>query len=235
MSDFEIDFENEVGRYEIEPATAAEVARRRAQDPKDMQGMSDEAAAFYCGDLVRKGDFRTIRISSEKLEKSVRVLVECKQTPFHKVALAVANTIGYWDGDRNPVRKWRQMADKLRMMFEGKAYDWSERSRPAKQVEWPHPAAQHIGDLGIFLVPHKDGKPVLALRPHDFQDALILCAARTIATGTTLGTCLHCQTLFLRGGEKRSKRRGDARFCSDPCKWGYHNEVRRKAARKRKL
>jgi hypothetical protein len=148
--------------------------------------------------------------------------------------MTVANTIGFWRGDKNPIGIWRGLASKLRLMFEGKAYTYNEGNwyGPKKLVDWPHPAAQGVGELGIFLVPNKDGKPVLALQPHDFQDALILCAARMIATGTTFSTCLNCKTPFLRGGARRSKRRGDARFCGDPCKWQYHNEMRRKAKKK---
>jgi hypothetical protein len=85
MSDFEIDFENEVGRHEIEPATAAEVAKWRARHPKDLQGMSDAEASLYLGYLVRKGRFKTVRPTFEMLEQSVRALVECKKLHFTRL------------------------------------------------------------------------------------------------------------------------------------------------------
>lgn len=232
MSDFEIDFENEVGRHELQPATTAKVEKWRAEHPKDLKGMSDEEAAFYLGDLVRKGRFKTNRATSAMLEKSVRALVECKETPFHKVALTVANTIGGWR-DETPVFIWHRVAERLRLMFERKAYEFPWRG-PKKLVDWPHPAAQNIGELEIFLIPDKDGKPVLSLQPHDFQDALYLYAARMIAIGTTFQICEQCKIPFLSGGTRGNNRRGDARFCSDECRYSYHNEVRRKA-RKSKL
>ena len=66
------------------------------------------------------------------LEKSVRALVECKETPFHKVALTVANTIGGWRGDRHPMSPWRHVTERLRLMFEGKA-------RVTDQKNWRGP------------------------------------------------------------------------------------------------
>ena len=229
MSEFQIDFENEVGRYEIEPATAAKVEKWRAEYPKQSQGMSDLEVSLHLAQLVRKGPFKTVRPTSEMLEKSIRALVECKKTPFHKVALTVANTIGFWRGDKNPIHIWRSMATKLQLMFAGKdyVYERDQSKHRKKEVQWPHPAAQHIGELEIFLVPDKDGKPVLALRPQDFQDALILYAARMIATGTTFQICEHCKSPFLSGGA-RGKKRGDSRFCSDECRYGFHNAKRRK-------
>jgi hypothetical protein len=224
MSDFEIDFENEVGRYEIEPATSAEVEKWRAMHPKDLEGMSDSEASLDLAYLVRKGRFKTMRPTSAMLEKSVRALVECKKTPFHKVALTVANTIGFWGGDKHQIGIWQSLAMRLQLMFAGKGYVH------VKQVQWPHPAAQYVGDLGVFLVPNRDGRPVLALRPHDFQDALILCAARMIATGTKFRICEYCNSPFLAGGAGRGrKKRGDARFCSAEHRWSHHNKVRREA------
>ena len=229
MSDFQIDFENEVGRHEIEPATAAKVEKWRAEYPKRSRGMSDLEVSFYLAELVRKGPFKKVRLTSEMLEKSVRALVECKKTPFHKVALTVANTIGFWSFERNYIGIWRDLALQLQLMFAGKDYihETSDWSKPKKEVQWPHPATQHVGKLGIFLVPDKDGRPVLALRPHDFQGALKLYAARMIATGTTFQICEHCKTPFLNGGA-RGKKRGDSRFCSDECRYGFHNAKRRK-------
>jgi hypothetical protein len=170
------------------------------------------------------------------LEKSVRALVECKETPFHKVALIVANTIGGWTGDRHTINVWREVALRLRLMFEGKARisDPTNWRGPLKIVDWSHPSAPSVGELGIFLVPNKEGKPVLSLQPHDFQDALILYGARMITTGTIFQVCEQCKIPFLSGGTRGTNRRGDSRFCSDECRYSYHNEVRRKS-RKSKL
>jgi hypothetical protein len=129
----------------------------------------------------------------------------------------------------DPIFLWRNLANRLRLMFEGKAYihDPKNWSGPMIQVRWPHIAAQEVGEIGIFLVPGPDGKPQLSLKPGEIQGALTLCAARMIATGTTFTTCLNCKAPFLRGGQ--SDRRSDAVFCSSRCKSEYHNKERRKS------
>lgn len=123
---------------------------------------------------------------------------------------------------------WRDIASKLRLMFEGKKYisDPENWRGPQIEVRWPDPDAQEVGEIGIYLVPGPDGKPTLSLKPQELQAALTLCAARMIATGTTFTTCLNCKTPFLRGGQ--SDRRSDAVFCTSRCKSEYHNKERRK-------
>jgi hypothetical protein len=90
-------------------------------------------------------------------------------------------------------------------------------------------SAPLIGDVGIFLDRDKDGNLKLALRPADLRNALILYAAQMATTGTTFNTCEHCHLPFLGGGAGRgpNKKRSDARFCSDKCRWTHHNEARR--------
>ena len=184
------------------------------------------------------------------MEKAVRALVECKQTPFHKVALTAARAIGTmmtsgeeiddegaeksaeisrrhgvdsdirWDD----VSLWYAVAYHLRLIFEDKACVDDE------EYTWPQPEAQYKGDLNIYLVPDEDNKPVLALRPSDLNQALILYAARMHANGTNFGICKNCKTPFLAGGTRgRNKKRCDSRFRSDECRYKFHNEARRKA------
>jgi hypothetical protein len=126
------------------------------------------------------------------------------------------------DINRSGIR-WRSTAMRLQMMFEGRDIVLG------KEYKWPEPQAQWKGDIGIYLVPDKNKRPVLALRPTDLQSALILYAARMIATGTTFNICGHSKTPFLSGGTRFRTKRGDARFCSSECRWKWHNELRRKA------
>src|SRR5262249_30101381 len=151
----------------------------------------------------------------------------------HIVALKVVSALGpmfpgFPDGD--PVAAWRAHAERLQMMFEGRAFHWDYdapkniRPRPQKEYKWPHPYTQQVGELGIYLVPDKNNKRVLALRPDELQAALVLYAARMIATGTTFNICEHCKTPFLSGGTRFRTKRGDARFCSSECRWKWHNE-----------
>jgi hypothetical protein len=100
---------------------------------------------------------------------------------------------------------------------------------PLKEYKWPAPETQQVGQLGVFLVPNKDNKPLLALRPETLHDALVLYAARMIATGTTFNICENCKAPFLSGGHRGRNKRGDSKFCSSGCRWKWHNETRRKA------
>jgi hypothetical protein len=232
MSDFEIDFENEVGHFEFVPASREKIEFLRKRTKRAWK-MSETDASLHLGRLVRRGHFKTVRLTSAMLEQAVRALVEWKKPPFGKVVATVASTVGSLPtGMHDSMPAWRGVSYRLRNLFEGKnfAYDEKNWRGPKIPVAWPHPAAQEVGELGIFLVPDKDGKPVLALRAHDVRDALYLAAARMIARGATLGICLNCESPFLRGAG--SKRRGDARFCTPRCKWEYQNEARRKAKSK---
>jgi hypothetical protein len=242
MSDFEIDFEWPVGKYNLRPATAEEIDEEEYEQDMVDPPVADVPEAdkpIYYGFIVPTGRAQKRRPTSEAMEKSVRALVECKQTPFHRIALTVARTLGGLNGSKwgDRLLEWRYLAYQLRRMFEGKAFiqdpDGDEFAIPPKrkEVQWPHPGAQERGELKILLVPGRDKKPLLAIRPPDLRNALILYAARMIATGTTFSTCMRCNTPFLSGGSGQSKKRGDARFCSDECRYKYHNEMRRKKSK----
>ena len=222
MSEFEIDFEWPVAKYVLQPATTEEV-RKTCFQP----GIPEAEKPLYLGRIIPTGKPKHHRPKKEAMELAVRVLVECKETSFREVALKVARVVGALvpkDPKGDPVAGWHLLALRLQEMFEGKFFV------DGKEYTWPQPETHYKGRLGIFLVPGKDNKPTLALRPTDLHDALILYAARMIATGTAFNICENCKTPFLSGGARgRNKKRGDARFCSDECRWRYHNESRRKA------
>lgn len=224
MAELEIDFECKVAaKYELTPATADEISQSRAN--VSLRDIPENQWPLYLGHMVPIGKTKTQRLSAEKLGSVVRTLVaalEGKTEPFHVIVLKIAHDVGDITGPHCMPSSWRWLAEKLRLMFEGRWF------RAGKEYKWPHPLAQDVGELGIFLIPDKDNKPVLALRPHNIFDALTLVAARMIATGTTTFICENCKTPFLSGGSRgRNKRRGDARFCSDRCRYEFHN--RRKA------
>ena len=90
-----------------------------------------------------------------------------------------------------------------------------------------------VGPLSVFLS-NRNGQPIsMYMRPSDTHDALLYVAAGMIARGTTVQTCDKCGKPFLEGGERdrRNKKRAGARFCSDRCRWEFHNEVRRKKSK----
>jgi hypothetical protein len=268
MSDFEIDFEwPRAEKYELRPelrpATADEVSRSRlySSDPRGSMHAPERALSpnipdadlpLYFGHIVPIGRATYRRPKPEALELAVKALVECKQTPFHKVALAVVRAVGTLDdsyGENLPeedegyrkylqpleqygmpdprsdqVCDWYGVAHQLRLMFGGKWFDDG-----GEEYTWPDPKTQQVGQLGVLLVPDKNNKPVLAVRPDSLADALVFTAARMKATGTTFDICEHCRSPFLSGGIRYRAKRGDAKFCSDPCRYSYHNEQRRRA------
>jgi hypothetical protein len=237
MKQFEIDFEWPVApEYEFRPATAEDL--RNLAEYYDYSSMPEAERPLAFGEIISSGKFRNHRPKAAAIERAVRDLVEFKDNLlFHTVALKVARALGpiggvsKIEGATRPhgdkLLDWYLLARRLRLMFEGK---YKPTWPTSEQYTWPHPIAQHQGDLGIFLVPDKDNKPVFALRPYDLEGALVLYAARMIAAGTTLNSCKNCNGPFLSGGSReRRKKRADATFCSDECRWKFHNEARRKA------
>jgi hypothetical protein len=261
MSDFEIDFEwPRADKYELRPATADEISRSHGWDPRPMHAperalspnIPDADLPLYFGHIVPIGRTTYRRPKQEALELAVKALVECKQTPFHKVALAVVRAVGtledlYGDPEQyeeyrkyvhrlerdgislpdprsDQVCDWYGVAHQLRLMFGGKWFDDS-----GEEYTWPDPGTQQVGELGVLLIPDKNNNPVLAIRPDSLYSALLFTAARMKATGTTFQFCEHCNSPFLSGGTRFRNKRGDARFCSSACRWKWHNETRRKA------
>jgi hypothetical protein len=227
MSEFEIDFEwPRAPKYELRPGGAEQISQwLRANGPP--RGVPEAEWPLYLAEIIPVGEPKDHRPKPEAMELAVKALVECKETPFHIVALNVVRALGAMfplgmpHGDH--VVAWHAVAERLQMMFGGREIIFG------KEYKWPEPQTQWKGSLGIYLVPDKDKRPVLALRPDDLQSALILYAARMIATGTTFNICEHCKTPFLSGGTRFRTKRGDARFCSSECRWKWHNESRRKA------
>ena len=254
MSEFEIDFEWRVAdRYELRPATIKKVKGRialnvaietveRRWGPLEHwpYGIPESELPLYLGDVAVAGKLKQYRIKSEKLEKAVQLLVagldKGRKTPFYTIALKVSQAIGaqFWNtGDS--VEEWHSIAKRLRFLFEGRSYTAPSPIKVLsatayeKAPRWPAPETQQVGELAILLVPDKNNRPVLALRPDSLHSALAFTAARMKATGTTFKFCEHCNSPFLSGGARFRNKRGDSKFCSSECRWKWHNETRRKA------
>jgi hypothetical protein len=246
VTELQIDFENRLAsKCEFRPATAEQVAKYKQRAPERAGERSDEQLAIDLGKIFPVGEIREVRASSKAMQDAVKLLVERERSskPFREMVIRLMQTVGIQGSPEygEDIQSWQHVSDLLRQIAQGKAWHREMLPRgwgPLQEVRWPHPAAQEVGQLGIFLVPNGDGKPVLAVRPTGLQDALVLYAARMKASGTTFQQCEHCHIPFLSGGPEGrggGRRRGDARFCSDDCRYGYHNELRRKTARKRKL
>jgi len=246
MSDFEIDFEWPVAsKYEFRPATADEVSwfRSRGYDPRGSMhdperalfpNITEADLPLYFGHVVPIGRATYRRPKRGAMELSVKALVECKETPFQKVAMTVVRALGTLNNEYDEILPedrrsdqlcdWYEIAHRLRLMFGGKRFD------DEGEYTWPDdPETRQVGELGVLLVPDKNKNPVLAIRPDSLYSALRFTAARMKATGTTSSVCSHCNSPFLSGGIRFRAKRGDARFCSSACRWKWHNETRRRA------
>jgi hypothetical protein len=233
MRDFEIDFDQPVGEYEFKPASADRIQKYRSgSDDALSQALeiSEEDLPWLLGSLVRKSVGKRVRPTAKQMEQAIDLLVRCQWSRLPTVAVRIARYMGgLVNKEAEPMTFWYMAASGLREMFSNPT--WMRYGSDGSPI-WPDdpPGAQRAGLVGVYLLPDKSGGRKLALRPHSLDGALTLCAARMIASGTTFNTCEHCKAPFLGGGagRGRNKKRADARFCSDACRWGYHNASRRK-------
>jgi hypothetical protein len=119
------------------------------------------------------------------------------------------------EANHESILDWFQLARRIQMMFAG----------------LPRPVEMPVGSIFIYVSYKPDGSRSMVVRPPFTDAALIYHAAQMVAKGTISQTCEHCGSPFLSGGARREKekKRDGSRFCSDGCRWGYHNEMRRKA------
>jgi hypothetical protein len=259
MSDFPIDFEWSRGEYEYETPDGYQgspAPRNHFPQGWDYDGyIRGWVDGLLQGFLVRRGNPQKVPPTGKQLESAVTWLVKCASkkndadpltrfAELKKAALHIARTVGVFlpEEPQESLMIWDDAARKLRAMFEGKpeewpmprlsADPWRNKRRPPARSD----LSKRVGVVGVHLIPDKNGTK-LAIRPDDLMQALVLYAARMIAAGTGLNTCLNCNLPFLEGGgrDRRNRKRAGSRFCSEKCRYGYHNELRRKTARKAKL
>jgi hypothetical protein len=120
--------------------------------------------------------------------------------------------------DRESVQYWYGLSQTIKALFHGpRGHIFSGRG---------------YGGIEIYLSAGS-GVTEVRLRPSSTMAMLTYHAAQMIAAGTTIQTCTQCGSSFLGGGSgagrRGPKKRADARFCSDRCRWTYHNEQNRKS------
>jgi len=194
----------------------------------------DQAAVSEALVPIIKGDFELIRPTNQAMDMAVRLLVEHKQplpTVVHRIA-RVMGGLGQNGRRIDNLSRWLMLEIKLRKMFEARSPAFTLpglRRLWAGRADEAETTTNYQFRVDVHLVPDGKGHRRLALKPGDLAEALILHAARKIATGTKFQVCDQCKGPFLTGGAAGTKRkRSDARFCSDPCRWSFNNERRRK-------
>ena len=219
MTDFQIELECGRADYEFVPPSP--------EDSKDPW--------WRGGHLVRRDELKRVRPTAKQLENAVNLLIRCGPDQLPRAAVGIAKQMGglVAADEAEPLGLWETHQFLLRQIFGGKLTDKAEwRATKANPIP-PSDlnSAQHVGNVSIYLIPDKERGMRLVIRANNLWQALPLYAARMAAKGTTkLSTCKYCDTPFLSGRAGRGKgRRSDSRFCSDKCRYSYHNEAKRKS------
>jgi hypothetical protein len=240
-----LDFQCYVGKYEI---------KRYDELDKKFREEPIEVANMPC--LVQVGHAKLIRPAPKALNYAVGLLLQTKLSerlakfidgaPFiisdeenddldpeelsrvQRNVLAIARRIGMLTGGGpdpqikfdffydESLRTWMELAERIQWIFTIRENE--------KEFDIP------VGLISIFL--SNRPQPIsMHIRARNTHDALLYVAAGMVARGTVVQTCDQCGKAFLEGGERdrRNKKRAGSRFCSDKCRYDYHNEVRRKA------
>jgi hypothetical protein len=116
-----------------------------------------------------------------------------------------------------PLDWWVRCADQIQAIFHGRKI----------RSGLPEDLISNAGSLEIFLFFKRDGVSMMLL-PSDTGSALVYHATQMVTNGTRVVNCEFCHTPFLSGGDARGggKRRRDARFHSDECRWKFHAQAR---------
>jgi hypothetical protein len=199
--------------------------------------LPDEDRKALSSAVVSVGErSQPLRPTSRQLDHAVELLAR-DSVPLETAALKITRAIGNrLPGARSSnLYSWLRLRRQLANILRGRGvhYDLTAIDPPLgdrlAQKEHELLSQYHL-EVGVYLIPDEHGGRRLVLRPRDETQALVLQAARRLATGTEMLFCDHCNTGFLSGGPGRgkNKRRAGARFCSDKCRWDHNNERRRK-------
>lgn len=120
-------------------------------------------------------------------------------------------------------------------------FTWREEHRLLRQaLEWAELDPRHLLHFdaiepesggsrvapGLNATPTWTGKLSLRFRPASLVGALWLQFMQAVTQGGEIRSCDQCGTWFERGpGTARGRK---ARFCSDVCRFGFHNQRRTK-------
>jgi hypothetical protein len=161
--------------------------------------------------------------SNPAYKAAAREPIELDAEEFSKLernVLKIARAIGMLHSDMAPLDGWNEsLLEWIKLAHWIQSIFKIEKTVPAEL------GPQSVGTLQILLSPGS-----LQIRPAVTYDALVYRAAQMVAHGTTARTCDKCGKPFLEGGERANdnRKRSGSRFCSDKCRYEYHNEARRK-------
>jgi hypothetical protein len=233
VSDAEMDFHTYVGAH-YELRLAAELL---------IESEDQHALEKQFRYLVQVGRPKMVRPRRKALDFAVGLFLRFPERPTNPKAefappgadeilrmernvLAIAKQLGLLRTALTPDRSYGESRENQHeSLYKWLRFGWWIQSIFAGKL----PAEFPIATLDVFLASKPGGSKIIAVRPVLTSEALAFHAAQMIAKGTTSQICEHCGTTFLSGGRGAEKKRGGSRFCSDECRWKYHNESRRKA------
>jgi len=208
--------------------------------------LQTDISKFHRAQWERQIDIRKRLISAKSRRSELRELDKIRGEPINfdpdqlstlkRNVLAIARCIGMLNVDVGipdrdefdsnvtpcePLRHWIAAAGTIQLIF----------SLRSDELDLPPQMIAPRDHLNLLL---SNNPVVLHIQPSSTRAALIYHAAQMVAQGTTSQTCDKCGKPFLEGGERdpRSKKRAGSRFCSDKCRYEYHNEARRRAKAK---
>jgi hypothetical protein len=198
--------------------------------------------------LVETGPPKAVPVKRKALEYAVGLLLKTDGklevadniSKLKRNVFLISRQIGMLESDYEPddepqpglredLSEWIRAARRIQFVFQARDL----QGQGVFSDVSPEEAEIDSGFLQICISYHSH-RPSIRLRPDSTRSALFYCAAQMIARGVTAHACDNCDTAFLGGGERngRNKKRAGSRFCSDTCRYEYHNERRRKAKAK---
>jgi hypothetical protein len=244
-----MDFRCFVGTYEIKsidelPAKARAYEEKHPAANMDHDGSkmdrlfagADIARLF----LVQVGPAKAVPAKRKALEYAVGLLLQTETdlgaaetiSKLKRNVLLISKSIGMLETDdearvglREDLSSWIRTARSIQGLFELQ----DVKKKGAFYEHTPEEMEVDVGLLKILISYHPD-HPSIQLRPDTMRSALLYCAAQMLNRGMTAHACDNCSTVFLGGGERgRNKKRAGSRFCSDGCRYEFHNRQKAKA------
>ena len=151
-----------------------------------------------------------------RIRKSFRSLFGAKYEPVGEVCDGLG--VGYCEDESGSFTDWLLHIQRVRRLVE----NW-DRATASTEDHRPYWKDLRSPWLHIELV-ERGGQPGIAFVPDSLLSAIDLQFYQAISGMTEIKACEHCGTWFERGPGR--DRRGKSRFCSDSCRFKFHNARR---------
>lgn len=194
------------------------------------EGCFDPANAVEPFEIVPSGTVRRDRPPLDKLPMATALLgryrhfgkvAKSKSKALQETALEFAKQYGLLlgrseDGQPEALDTWHYLISDILALQ--KAFEFGRWELSAEKIA--------VERIEAALVPDPLTRaPRLVLRPTSLRGAIQLQLAHRLSRGASLRMCRHCGGPFEAGIDGK---RGDAKFCSDACRYSFNNKRRAK-------